>query len=81
MSAVLNSHLGNVEKTGSILSECRRLQITILPPDITQSDVPFTVESDSGSAIIRDGLGGIKNVGAKNTLNPLNGCQLLQCVP
>lgn len=64
MSAVLNSHLGNIEKTGSILSECRRLQIQVLPPDITQSDVPFTVESDSGSATIRYGLGGIKNVGA-----------------
>ena len=64
MSAVLNSHLGNVEKTGTILSECRRLQIGVLPPDITQSDVSFTVESDSGSATIRYGLGGIKNVGA-----------------
>ena len=64
MSAVLNSNLGNLEKTGSILAECKRLQIDILPPDITHSDVSFTVESHNGGIAIRYGLGGIKNVGA-----------------
>ena len=54
------------EKIGAIVSECRRMELTLLPPDINQSDVEFTIEEDpsagSGRAI-RFGLSAIKNVG------------------
>jgi len=47
------------EKISNIVSECRRMNIPILPPDINASDMEFSVEGDS----IRFGLSAIKNVG------------------
>jgi DNA polymerase-3 subunit alpha len=47
------------DKISNIISECRRMNISILPPDINASDVEFSI--DNGS--IRFGLSAIKNVG------------------
>jgi len=47
------------EKITNIVSECRRVGIKILPPDINKSDIEFTIEGDN----IRFGLSAIKNVG------------------
>ena len=48
------------EKISNIISECRRMKIDILPPDINRSSVEFTIEEGR----IRFGLSAIKNVGA-----------------
>ncbi|KKQ75330.1 MAG: polymerase III, alpha subunit protein [Candidatus Woesebacteria bacterium GW2011_GWB1_38_5b] len=48
------------EKIAQAISECRRLGIKILPPDINRSDKDFTIENKK---MIRFGLSAIKNVG------------------
>ncbi|MFZ5845050.1 MAG: DNA polymerase III subunit alpha [Patescibacteria group bacterium] len=47
------------DKIGSIVSECRRMGIALLPPDINRSHVEFTIEEGK----VRFGLSAIKNVG------------------
>ena len=59
MAATLNSYLGNLDKVPEYISECKRLNIQILKPDINKSKNKFTVEDKK----IRFGLGSIKNVG------------------
>lgn len=55
------------EKIAMIVAECKRMRITILPPDLNTSGVEFTIESGTHSAssgqAIRFGLSAIKNVG------------------
>ncbi|HEV2339377.1 MAG TPA: DNA polymerase III subunit alpha [Patescibacteria group bacterium] len=48
------------EKIAQAVEECKRLGITVLPPDINASAADFTIESN---AKIRFGLSAIKNVG------------------
>lgn len=59
MAATLNSFLGNLDKVPMYIDECKRMNISILKPDINKSYTKFTV--DDGK--IRFGLGSIKNVG------------------
>lgn len=47
------------EKMSSIIAECRRTKLALLPPDINASNVEFEVEDGK----IRFGLSAIKNVG------------------
>jgi DNA polymerase-3 subunit alpha len=64
MTALLMSHVGQPEKVASAVAECRRLGITVLPPDVNHSQVNFAIERvDSGALAIRFGLAAIKNVG------------------
>lgn len=48
------------EKIAQAVAECRRLNITLLPPDINKSDNEFQIEDKTK---IRFGLSAIKNVG------------------
>jgi DNA polymerase-3 subunit alpha len=59
LAALLTSVMGNPEKIGLYIEECRRLGIKLLHPDVNLSGASFTPE---GSAL-RFGLMGIKNVG------------------
>ena len=59
MAALLTSVLDSTSKVTGYIDECTRLKIPVLPPDIAQSDMGFTV-SDEG---IRFGLLAIKNLG------------------
>jgi len=47
------------EKISSIVSECRRIHVGLLPPDINRSFIEFTIEEGQ----IRFGFSAIKNVG------------------
>jgi len=47
------------EKIASIVAECRRTNLALLPPDINKSEVEFSIEKGQ----IRFGLSAIKNVG------------------
>ncbi len=47
------------DKISSIVAECRRTGVVLLPPDVNASDVEFTIEGEK----IRFGLSAIKNVG------------------
>jgi DNA polymerase-3 subunit alpha len=59
MAALLTSEAGNTEKTVKYINEARGMGITVLPPDVHESDLYFTPVSDA----IRFGLAAIKNVG------------------
>ena len=60
MAALLTSVGDDKDKMAIYLSECRKLGIKVLPPDVNESNWSFTpVGTD-----IRFGLGAIRNVGA-----------------
>jgi DNA polymerase III subunit alpha len=61
MAALLTQDMGNQDKTIKNIAECREMGISILPPDINQSQLDFSVVEGS----IRFGLGAVKNVGLK----------------
>ncbi|KKP68426.1 MAG: polymerase III, alpha subunit protein, partial [Candidatus Roizmanbacteria bacterium GW2011_GWC2_35_12] len=65
MTALLSSELQGVAgpmreiKMSQAIEECKRMDITVLPPDINKSDYSFSIEN----GLIRFGLSAIKNVG------------------
>jgi DNA polymerase-3 subunit alpha len=60
MAALLTSVAGDKDKSALYLSECRRMGIKVLPPDVNSSTALFTpVDSD-----IRFGMAAVRNVGA-----------------
>ncbi len=63
MAAVLTSEMGNAAKVATYVEECRRLGIRVLPPDVNESLVGFTVVGHEMSQEIRFGLAAVKNVG------------------
>ncbi len=63
MSAVLTADSGDTEKVSEIITECKRMKIPVLPPDINESFGNFTVVEESGLEKIRFGLYSIKNFG------------------
>jgi DNA polymerase-3 subunit alpha len=64
MTAFLSVHAGQADKVTSGVSECQRLRLEVLPPDINRSQVNFSIEpDDEGKAAVRFGLTAIKNVG------------------
>ncbi len=60
LAALLTSVRGNSDKVSYYIQECRRLNVEVLPPDVNESLVNFTVV---GEDRIRFGLGAVKNVG------------------
>ena len=60
MAALLTSVRDDKDKSALYLSECRRMGITVLPPDVNSSAANFTAVG----ADIRFGLTAIRNVGA-----------------
>ncbi|GAH26357.1 unnamed protein product, partial [marine sediment metagenome] len=64
ITAFLITNVGQSEKVATAVAECRRLDITVLPPDINRSQASFSIEKDDSNApAIRFGLTAIKNVG------------------
>jgi DNA polymerase-3 subunit alpha len=59
MAALLTSERANTDKMVQYVGECRDMGLRVLPPDVNQSDLFFTVVGDD----IRFGLSAIKNVG------------------
>ncbi|NLY32216.1 MAG: DNA polymerase III subunit alpha, partial [Firmicutes bacterium] len=59
LAANLGSVMANTDKVALYIDHCRRQGIEVLPPDINESGVDFTVVGDK----IRFGLGAVKNLG------------------
>ncbi len=59
MAALLSSVLDNSTKVAEYIAECKDRGISLLPPDVNESEADFTVSGDS----IRFGLVAIKNIG------------------
>ena len=65
ITAFLVTHAGQLEKVATAVAECRRLGISVLPPDINHSQTSFSIENGENNApAIRFGLTAIKNVGS-----------------
>ncbi|GGM37681.1 DNA-directed DNA polymerase [Longimycelium tulufanense] len=60
MAALLTSVGDNKDKSAVYLSECRKMGIRVLPPDVNESDHRFAAVGND----IRYGLGAVRNVGA-----------------
>jgi DNA polymerase-3 subunit alpha len=67
MTAVLTAESDDIEKMGIIMSECKRMGIPVLQPDINQSELGFAVIKGKGGGAdqIRFGLNAIKNLGTE----------------
>lgn len=64
MTAIMTNESGDVEKIAEIVSECRRMGIVVLPPNVNLSEGGFSiVEDDAKKEEIRFGLYTIKNLG------------------
>jgi DNA polymerase-3 subunit alpha len=66
MAAVLSYEVNSTDKIAGFVSECQRMGIQILPPDVNKSALKFAPECVDGSEepnAIRYGLSAVKNVG------------------
>lgn len=59
MAASMNSFMGSSDKVSEYVHECRGMGIEVLPPDVNESDVRFSVSGNK----IRFGMAAVKNVG------------------
>ena len=66
-AALLTSVLGNMPKIAEYISDCSKLGIGVLPPDINKSEMYFHVSESN----IRFGLLAIKNVGQNFVANTI----------
>ena len=62
MSANLTSEMSTIDRIVILINECKKLNIEVVPPDISVSDINFS-PIDEGT--ISYGLNAIKNVGEK----------------
>jgi DNA polymerase-3 subunit alpha len=60
MAANLTRNKDDITEVGKFMDECKNLGINVLGPDVNESELTFTVNSQGN---IRFGLGGIKGVG------------------
>jgi DNA polymerase-3 subunit alpha len=59
MASLMTSTMSTIEKMSGFIKEARTMGIEVLPPDVNESSVTFSVKNGK----IRFGLGGIKNAG------------------
>jgi DNA polymerase-3 subunit alpha len=65
MTALLSVARNDTAKIALYAADARRQGLAVLPPDINQSGLDFTIETTAdGAAAIRFGLAAVKNVGA-----------------
>ena len=62
MAAQISSDMDNTDKVVHMVNECHKMGLTVLRPDINQSDIQFTAVKGQDKTI-RFGLGAIKGVG------------------
>ena len=64
LCAVLNAYRGHMEKVATVVTECRRMGVPVLPPSINSSEMEFSIEAaPDGKTAIRFGMAAVKNVG------------------
>jgi DNA polymerase III subunit alpha len=67
MAATMSAEIGDTDYVVQLIEECRRMKISVLPPDVNESGVQFIVTSKG----IRFGMSAIKNVGVSAVENIL----------
>ncbi|MBT6680590.1 MAG: DNA polymerase III subunit alpha [Chloroflexi bacterium] len=63
MVAFLDAATGAPDKLSAAITECRRLGIAVLAPDVNRGQVGFSVDSNDDGEAIRFGMAAVKNVG------------------
>lgn len=61
MAALMTSNYDNIDKISMEIVECKRMGLKVLPPDVNESFLEFSVLPETGD--IRFGLSAIKNLG------------------
>lgn len=61
MAALMTSDFDDTDRLSIEISECKKMGIPVLPPDVNESFVDFAVVPDTGQ--VRFGMSAIKNVG------------------
>jgi DNA polymerase-3 subunit alpha len=59
MTATLTSEMSDSDRIVTLVDECRRMGLAVLPPDVNRSEWKFSLEEGA----IRWGLGAVRNVG------------------
>ncbi len=59
MAATLTSEMSDSARIATLVEECRRMKLEILPPDVNRSEWKFTLEDGK----IRFAMGAVRNVG------------------
>lgn len=67
MAAIITSVMDKPNKVSEYIMECRQMEIQLLPPDINEAEMGFSVSQGN----IRYGLSAIKNVGHNQIRNVL----------
>lgn len=62
MVAVLNAYIDNADKIKIYLSACKKIDVTVLGPDVCKSQAEFTIEKNEKGLVIRTGLKAIKRL-------------------
>ena len=71
MASVLNSRMDQTDKVAGAVSECFRMGIPVVSPDINRSEAHFTIDTlDDGTKGLRFGLAAVKNIG-EGAVQPL----------
>ena len=63
MTALLSVFKGDTDRVALYSSDCRRMGVQVLGPDINASGLDFEIDPDESRPAIRYGLSAIKNVG------------------
>ncbi len=62
MAAVLSNNMSDIKQVAFFMEECRQMGVTVLGPDVNESDLKFSVNSKGE---IRFGMSAVKGVGEK----------------
>lgn len=62
MAAVLSNNMSDIKQVAFFMEECRQMGVTVLGPDVNESDLKFSVNANGE---IRFGLSAVKGVGEK----------------
>ena len=62
MAAVLSNNMSDIKQVAFFMEECRQMGVTVLGPDVNESDLKFSVNAKGE---IRFGLSAVKGVGEK----------------
>ena len=60
MASVLSNNMSDIKSVSFFMEECRRMGITVLGPDVNESDFMFSINKEGA---IRFGLGAVKGLG------------------
>ncbi|RZK92357.1 MAG: DNA polymerase III subunit alpha, partial [Pedobacter sp.] len=62
MAAVLSNNMSDIKQVAFFMEECRQMGVTVLGPDVNESDLKFSVNANGE---VRFGMSAVKGVGEK----------------